>query len=187
MNAPSGPSRAEERYLALGYDRFYSLFKEINSEAFWDLSPEIRFFKIKDIFSIYTELIKYKPIDHILANDARPHAELLGRRFIKFIRNVLQHFPFFTQWDEVYVDRELVTALEPSGTIDKFLMDTHAYDTKFRVWNPTSKVMTYVDINLNTGYGEGHAVFLSNMLNEKDGVMLLCLLMRKYLDTQIEN
>ena len=180
------PTSAETRYLSLGYNRFYDLYEEINDKNFWNLDPKVRFSKVKDIFSVYTELIKYEPLQIIISTDSRPHAELLAMNFIKFLRNVLQHFPFYDEWDEVYIDKELVNAIEAPGSVDKFLSNSHPYDTKFRIWNPIEKEMAYVSINLNTGYLKGSAVFLSEMLNEKDGVTLLCVIMRKYLDTQVE-
>lgn len=180
------PTIAETRYLTLGYNNFYNLFDEIMDEDFWDLTPQIRFAKIKDVFTIYTELIKYEPLRLMISSDSKPNAELLAKNFMKFIRNVLQHFPFFDEWDSVYIDKELVRAIEAPGSIDNFLSKTHPYDTKFRIYDRTKKTMTYAAVNLNTGYTKGHAVFLSEMLNEEDGVKLICTIMRKYLDTQID-
>lgn len=181
------PTIAETRYLTLGYNSFYNLFDEIMDDKFWGLTPQDRFAKIKDLFSVYTELIKYEPLKFIIGSDSRPNSELLARDFTKFIRNVLQHFPFFEDWDSVYIDKELVTAIEAPGSIDKFLSKEYPYDTKFRIFDKTKKKMTYIDVNLNTGYMKGHAVFLSEMLNEVDGMKLICTIMRKYLDTQVEN
>ena len=180
-------SDAEIRYLEMAYSRFHSLYEDIMSVEFWNLDATSRFTIIKDIFSVYSEIIKYKPLDKIIGDDKRPHANLLAKDFIKFLRNVLQHFPFFYSWDEVYIDRELVTAIEAPGSIDRFLLHEHPYDTKFRFWNPRDKSMTYVNIELNSGYSKGHAVFLSDILNEKDGVRLVCLIMNKYLNALANN
>ena len=60
------PSRKEELVLNLFYNRFYDLYEDISSDIFFDENPIFRFYKIKEIFSVYKELLSYEPIRYYL-------------------------------------------------------------------------------------------------------------------------
>lgn len=181
------PAEAEERVLKLGYNRFLDLYEEIISEQFWSEEPSMRLTKIKDICSVYTEMLKYPPLKHILANATHPHYMLVGKDFVTFLRNLLLHFPYFKTWSEIRFDKTLITTFETTGSIDKFLSKTHPEDIKYRFWDSKAKKMTYVEVHLNTKYANNECVQLNDIISEKSGVRFLCIFMKGILMTQIES
>jgi len=46
--------------------------------------------------------------------------------------------------------------------------------------------MSYITVNLPTGYTEGSKVFLRDILSEKDGVKFSLTFMKRILDSQVE-
>lgn len=51
------PNEKELEVLSLFYDRFYDLFEEIVNDDFISEDAEMRFFKLREAFSIYKELL----------------------------------------------------------------------------------------------------------------------------------
>ena len=60
------PNNSEELFLSLGYNRFYDLFDEIMMDDFWVKEDCYRFGKVSSIFAVYTELLAYEPLKHVL-------------------------------------------------------------------------------------------------------------------------
>jgi hypothetical protein len=60
------PDQKDLEVLNLFYNRFYDLYEEINSDIFFDTEATMRFYKIREIFSVYKELLKYEPIKDYL-------------------------------------------------------------------------------------------------------------------------
>ncbi len=60
------PNKKEYKFLNLAYNRFFELTDKISDENFWEKSSEIRLLYIKDLISIYTELLNYEPIQHFI-------------------------------------------------------------------------------------------------------------------------
>ena len=92
------PTRAEELFLGLAYNRFYDLFDEIIKDDFWSKDPWYRFNKVSQSFAIYTEILAYEPFAYALEalKKERPPIEAeIGGQLFKFVRNVLIHFPIF--------------------------------------------------------------------------------------------
>ena len=56
------PTKKEEIVLVLFYNRFYDLYDELSNDNFFSKDQEYRFLKIREIFSVYKELLGYKPI-----------------------------------------------------------------------------------------------------------------------------
>lgn len=114
----------EQLALQLFYNRFYDLFDEITSDDFLIVEPNIRFFKLREAFSIYKELLEYEPIKAYLdwmKKGGRPSLEaIIADDVFSFIRNLLLHFPLFDKWDDVYINKSLAT-WSKVGQIDKFL------------------------------------------------------------------
>lgn len=121
----SKPNEKEERVLTIFYNRFYDLYEDISDDNFITSDSESRFYKIREIFSVYKELLGYTPIKYYLQhvkNGIRPHLEgIIAEDLFSFIRNVLLHFPLFDTWDDIYITKDLAT-WNKSGTIDKFLL-----------------------------------------------------------------
>jgi hypothetical protein len=184
------PSVAEKELLALAYNRFYDLFDEIMSDNFWEKEDYYRFSRIKDIFSIYAEILNYPPIRWVIEylKKTRPPMEAeIGSEFFAFIRNVMIHFPFSQTYGDVWINKTIVNWYKEGQSIDKFLTKYQGHEpVKYRFWEADKEKMSYITINFPTAYREGNKVFLKDILSEKDGVKFSLVLMRGILDTQIE-
>jgi hypothetical protein len=111
VNRNIKPNKSELKFLNLAYNRFYDLQEEIFDDEFWAKDAKYRYFKIKEIFSVYIELLNYKPIKHVIGQIKikRPPLEAeISSNLFKFIRNLVSHFPFFDSWDDIYFDKELI-------------------------------------------------------------------------------
>lgn len=181
------PTKAEVRVLEIGYDRFLDIYTEIMSDSFWRKRPSTRLARVKDLCSVYSELIKYAPLQFILEHEERPHFKLIGKEFMNFLRNLLLHFPYFESWKQIGFDKALITTLESSGSIDKFLARKHPEDIKYRFWEPGKERMTYIQVHLDTAYSKGDFVWLEEMVPEKNGVKFLAIFMKQVLMTQVES
>lgn len=189
------PNEKEVQALELFYNRFYDLYDEIYADGFFEDNPKERFYKIREIFSVYKELLGYEPIQHYLKwmkGGGRPPLEgIIAKDLFDFIRNVLLHFPIFDTWNDVYITRNLAT-WNRSGTIDKFLSKCINIKinkkgiVKYRIWEKSKKKMTYIAINFPEKYSDNY-IYLKDIVSEKDGVKLCISLMRQILDTQVEN
>ena len=184
------PSSAEKELLTLAYNRFYDLFDEMISESFWEKEGYYRLSRIKDVFSIYNELLNYTPIQWVIEHlkKTRPPMEAeLGDEFFRFVRNIIVHFPFFNSWEEIWISKDIVNWHREGQSIDRFLSKYEGHEPiKYRLWEAEKKKMSYISINFPTRYCEGIQVFVKDILTEKDGVVFSLALMKRILDTQIE-
>lgn len=188
------PNNKEEFVLKLFYNRFYDLYDEISDENFFSSDPEKRFYKIREIFSIYKELTGYEPIKYYLKyikNGGRPVLEgIIAEDLFSFIRNVLLHFPIFDKWDDIYINKNMAT-WNKTGTIDSFLLKSIKIkidDTgiiKYRIFEHSKSKMTYIEIHFPEKY-ENNNIYLKDIISEKDGIKFSICLMKQVLDTQIE-
>jgi hypothetical protein len=184
------PTKAEELFLGLAYNRFYDLFEEIIKDDFWEKEPWYRFSKVSQASAIYAELLAYEPFAYVLKaiKKQRPlmEAEISGPLF-KFVRNVLAHFPIFQSWDEVWISKELINWQREGLSIDRFLkkFSGHA-EVKYRFWEADKKRMTYMSISFPE-YSEGSKIYLKDIISEKDGVKFSFIMMRNVLNTQVES
>ncbi|UJF29291.1 hypothetical protein L0B70_10635 [Kaistella sp. 97-N-M2] len=99
----TNPNKSELQFLTLAYNRFYDIYDEVMDDDFWDKTDWERFSKIKQAFSIYTELLNYEPLKLVIEKlkQTRPPMESeIGSELFKFVRNVVAHFPFFKSWDK---------------------------------------------------------------------------------------
>ena len=178
----------EYEFLNLASDRFLDLYHEINGGHFMEFSPEIRFYKIKELFSVYTELLSYEPIKKHIAflEKARPPMEsVLSNEFIKFIRNILAHFPFFSTWDDIYITKGLVNWVSEGKTIDKFLNKYKgSSEVQYRFMEAKTRKWRYPTIFFPKEYDDAR-IYIKDMINENDGVLLCAILMYKVVMSQI--
>lgn len=178
----------EYDFLNLSYNRFEDLYAEINSLNFMELSPELRFYKIKDIFSVYSELLSYEPIKEFI-NEIKKHrppmeAEI-SSAVLKYIRNVLVHFPFFKTWDEVYVTKKLINWTSEGKFIDKFLNKYKGHkEVEYRFKYVGHKEFTYVTFSFPEEYAD-NKIYLKDMVNENDGIRFCLFLMFRVLMSQV--
>ena len=91
------PNDKELEALTLFYNRFYDLYEEITNDNFFKENAQLRFFKLREAFSIYKELLSYEPIKSYLEwmkRGGRPPLEgIIADGLFSFIRNLLLHFP----------------------------------------------------------------------------------------------
>jgi hypothetical protein len=183
------PTKAEELFLNLGYNRFYDISEAVMDENFWQKEPWYRFSKVSHAFAVYAELLSYEPFKYVLEaiKKQRPPMESeIGGPLFKFVRNVLAHFPVFETWDDVWVSKELVNWQKEGLTIDRFLKIFAGHEeVKYRFWEADKKKMTYMSIRFPAEYGESK-IFLKDMISEKDGVKFSLIMMRQILNTQVE-
>lgn len=190
------PNKKEKVALNLLYNRFYDLYEELSQEEFFQLKPRERFQKVREIFSVYKEPLGYEPIkQHIqyMKEGARPPLEgFIVDDLFSFVRNVLLHFPIFDDWDSVYITKDLAT-WNKTGTIHKFLSKGSkikidgAGIVKYRIWENSKKLMTYIQINLPEKYDNDSKIFLSKIISEQQGVKLCICFMKQILDTQVHS
>ena len=182
------PNKAEREFLNLSYSRFYDLYKEIMSDNFYRKNKKYRFYKIKDIFLVYSELLNYEPLKWVIENikAKRPPMEAeIAKDLLKFIRNIIIHFPFFNSWDEVWINKDIVNWIKEGQSVDKFLNTYTGHEQiKYRMWNPDKKKMIYLDINFPTAYSD-EKIFLKNILTEQNGVLFAINMMKNIIDTQL--
>lgn len=184
------PTEAEKKFLDLAYNRFYDIFDEITKDSFWKKGNYYRFCRIKETFSLYSELLNYPPIGWFIEHlkEKRPPMEAeIGREVFRFIRNVLVHFSLFESWNEIWIDRDIVNWHKEGLTVDKFLKRYDEHEVvKYRIWEAKKKKMTYVSIGFPKGYKEGKKIYLKDIFEEKDGIWFSVVFMKKILDTQVE-
>ena len=107
MNADLRPSKSEIQFLTLAHNRFDDVFEEVMADDFWQRDAWYRFAKLREGFAVYSEIMNYEPIKWVLEDlkKSRPPMEAeIASELFKVIRNVLLHFPFFDQWDDVWIN-----------------------------------------------------------------------------------
>ncbi|WP_214701368.1 hypothetical protein [Exiguobacterium sp. s57] len=185
----------EKEALQLFYNRFYDLYDEITDDNFFDNNEKIRFFKLREAFSIYKEVLSYEPLKQYvnwMKKGGRPHVEgIIADDLFSFIRNTLLHFPIFESWNEVYINKNLAT-WSKAGQIDRFLKKctdikiSGKGTVKYRIWEKKKKEMTHFEVNFPQEY-EKNNIYLAEIIQEKVGTKFCMALMKEVLNTQVEN
>lgn len=189
------PNEQEKEALTLFYNRFYALFDEITDDVFLTKPAKIRFLTLKEAFSVYKEVLSYEPIKDYLRwmkAGGRPIFDgIIADDLFSFIRNLLLHFPIFDTWDDVYITKDLATWVK-SGQINTFLKRCHGYQIdgqgsiKYRIWEEKTQKMAYFSVNFPEQY-EQKRIYLKDIITEEVGSKFCMTLMRKILDSQVEN
>ena len=189
------PNEKEREVLSLFYNRFYDLYEEVVNDDFLNKDAKTRFYKLRESFSIYKELLSYEPIKEYInwmKKGGRPHFEgIIADDLFSFIRNLLLHFPIFDTWDEVYINKNLAT-WSKVGQIDKFLTKgikvkiDGKRTVKYRIWEEKKKKMTYFCINFPEKYNDTN-IYLKDIISEEVGIKFCMALIRSILDTQVED
>ena len=188
------PNEKERIALSLFYNRFYDLYEELSHSDFFNNKSSYRFYKIREIFSVYKELLGYEPIQyHIkLIKKTRPPLEgIIVNDLFSFVRNLLLHFPIFENWDDVYISKDLAT-WNKVGTIHKFLKESSKIKIddkgtiKYRIWEESKKLMTHISINFPEEYND-NKIFLKDIVSEKEGIKLCICFMKEILDVQVDS
>ena len=175
-------------FLNLAYNRFYDIYEEVIDDNFWTKESYYRFSKVKDAFSIYSELLNYEPLKDVIkyVKEKRPPMEGdIASNLFKFIRNIFSHFPFFESWDSVYINKNLINWHKEGQSIDRFLKKYSGInEVKYRYWEYKNKKMTYLTISFPEKY-DNKKIYLKDILSEKEGVIFSLILMKKILETQV--
>ncbi|HLE18805.1 MAG TPA: hypothetical protein VI728_11030 [Syntrophales bacterium] len=188
MNKTIHPTKDEIEFLNLSFNRFLDLFGEIMTDEFWEQKPSYRFTKIKDIFAVYSEILKYPPVQWVIDANKRPNHSNVGKDLFKLIRHILLHFPYFEKWDDVWINRPIVNLYSTHQLfIDKFLSENEGKEKlKYRFWEEKKKRMTYISITFPSDYTKGYKFFLKEMLPEQDGTKFSAIFMWDILKVQVE-
>lgn len=177
------------KFLKLAYNRFYELFEELIDEDFFDYEPEFRLARIRDIFAVYFEIITYQPISDSLKDYLPPFEsdaeKVLQLELFKFIRNVLIHFPFFDEWDDIWFKQNLVNWNGESKSIDKFLSKYEKRSPIQFFYSVEDSERTLVTIDFPTKYTENKKIYLNQIMTEEEGVIFSALLMKDALDRNV--
>jgi hypothetical protein len=181
-------SSSEELFLNLSYNKFYDLQTEIYNSSFWEQSPIYRLGRISQLFSIYGEILNYKPIKDVLEQIAekRPpmESEISGPLF-KFIRNILVHFPIFDSWEEIWVNKDLINWNKTDQSIDKFLEKFKGCKSvKYRYKERNKVNFNYATVNFPEAY-DNEKIYLKDIISEKDGVKFATAMMLRVINTQV--
>lgn len=178
----------EYEFLSLATNRFMDIYQQINCCTFMDLPPEVRLYKIRDLFSVYTELLSYQPMQEYIkfVKETRPPMEsVISSEFVKVVRNILAHFPLFSTWDDIYITKQLVNWTGEGRTIDKFFKKYQGHDdVQYRFKENSSGKWRYPTIKFPQEYSD-NKIYLKDMANEADGVLLCAVLMYKVVSSQI--
>jgi len=130
------PTPAEVEFLTLSYNRFYDIFDEVIADSFVDKDNWYRFSRIKEAFTVYTELLNYEPIKWVIEHlkKARPPMEADKKRMTYLSIN----FP--DQYDDttnIYL-KDFLT--EEEGIKFSFILMRQIVDTQVEN-NETTKLV----------------------------------------------
>ncbi|AKF93746.1 hypothetical protein [Brevibacillus laterosporus] len=177
----------ENEFLNIAYNRFYDLYEEIMDESFWNKDAKYRLFRVKEVFSVYFELLKYPPIKWVIGRERRPNFADVGMDLMKFVRNMVQHFPYFDSWDDIWIRKSLVNLYSARPQfIDKFLSKFEGHEElKYRFWEEKHKRLTYIKVTFPQEYSNDNKIYLKDILSEKEGIMFALILMYKILQSQV--
>ncbi|MDQ0966876.1 hypothetical protein QFZ20_002279 [Flavobacterium sp. W4I14] len=115
------PTSDQEEFLQLGLKRYKELSKELLNNK--DLSEEKKFFYIKELVSVYSEMEAYPPLKNLLKDSPTNNPVLTFQPLFKAVRHVLAHFPFFSRWDDFYFNQDMVNCMNsPGKTIHKYFL-----------------------------------------------------------------
>jgi hypothetical protein len=182
-------TEAEELFLNLSYNKFYDITSEVFSEKFWNLEPSYRLSRISQAFLIYGEILTHEPMKGVLnwiAKHRPPMESDISGPLLRFIRNILAHFPFFDSWNDVWINIDLVNWRQPDQSIDKFLRKYSGRPSvEYRFKEKSKSEFTFVTICFPTKYG-ADKIFLKDIISEEEGVKFAIVMMLRVLNTQVE-
>lgn len=96
-------------------------------------------------------------------------------------------FLFFESWNEVWINKLIINWHEEEKSIDKFLNKYKGMETvKYRFWEAQKERMTYLSIKFPKKYKEYTKIYLKEIFSEKEGIRFSFILMKQFLDTQVE-
>lgn len=184
-NLTSQLNEHEITFVTMAMERFHQLVENLNSD---ELTPEYRLFYIKELYSIFAELDNIPFVKKYKA-DPPPPQEIIDvmkglDQTVKFVRNVLLHFPLFKTWDEIWISKSFAKAMiessckdrknKPKGEIFKYLENELEIDGKaFRFRDPETKEEKMCLIKRPKNIGMDDKIYLKDILSEDQGAFTL--------------
>lgn len=138
--------------------------------------PEEKFSIIKELSSITSELLKHKSTcDKMkeVAKSSEFNGKNVDEKFETFImiRNVINHFPIFESWDDVFITKEMIEWNNPKySQIKDFFKEEKKYSYKIflmdnGIWTPKKDI----EINIPKLI-DGDRIYLSDFLSLDDAL-----------------
>lgn len=138
--------------------------------------PEEKFSIIKELSSITSELLKHKSTCNKMkevANSSEFNGKNVDEKFETFImiRNVINHFPIFESWDDVFITKEMIEWNNPKySQIKDFFKEEKKYSYKIflmdnGIWTPKKDI----EINIPKLI-DGDRLYLSDFLSLDDAL-----------------
>lgn len=190
MEESTHPTIQEYEFLKLAYIRFEEIWQIYIKEDFYDQPAEYRFFFLKDAFSIYSEVIKYKPLISYLSELEFNKEKLwliLNVDFPKIVRNIILHFQF-GRWEDVYINKALVSWYNGNNsTIDKFFEKYKGYEPIICKTKSKMNTVNEFKINFPPRYDYLTNIYLKDIINEEAGVDLFLTLMKSAMFSQLKS
>jgi hypothetical protein len=160
----------------------YARISDIEDQLDMDLTPpEIRLYYLKDLFTIFNELLKIKEIKRLDKTDdltRRRLTELIHT--VDFIRNILLHFPLFKTWDDIYISREFNSGMGGSkgGRIHKFLHpETPMESLAFKLTMEKNMGEREFTIRFPDQLALEGNIYIKDILTEKEGAISIITVM----------
>jgi len=167
----SYPTADQVEFLQLGLNRYRELSNALlNNE---NLTDEQKFFFIKELVSVYSEMEAYPPLKNLLNDSPINNPILTFQPLFKAIRHVLAHFPFFSKWDDFYFNQDMVNCMKsPGKTIHKYFLAAEKHPQFFFRFQSRDK-----GEELNgmapIGYDSNKNIKLTDILSLNDAISLI--------------
>lgn len=161
-------------FLRLLNERFIKLREKIMDDDFFLIDEDRKFSIIKEILTVYSELLKGNRIKELIKNKKKSkndNDDLFEYNFFNFIRHLLIHFPLYDNWNEVCFWESMINWSSNSWTMDPFLRKNQENITINISRKDKSK--KYFNIYLNQNYSENQEIYLKDIISEKDAVVFL--------------
>jgi len=167
------PKAEQAEFLNLAFTRYIHLVFALQTPK-EPLTPEQRFYYLKELISIYNELEVYPIIKNTLLSIEPINPVSKFGPIFKTIRNLLAHFPFFYSWDEVKFNKDLVTCMSTkNSSINTYFSSNDHPQFFFRFINQKTGNISEGKIISPKGYINNETIYLRDILSIDDGVKLI--------------
>ena len=159
-----------------------------------EYAKERKFDLIKSVASLTSEILATDEINEKMleiAESSKVNGDNVQDKFetFKMIRNVLNHFPIFDSWDEIYVSSELINWNEPkySQILDYFSKEKQMSYKIYLKENDKLKEKKQIDINVPI-LGKYNKIYLKDILSINDAIWTFSVIdyYLQYLDLNLE-
>lgn len=137
---------------------------------------------IKSLASLTSELLDSKEINMKMteiAESSKVNGDNVEEKFdtFKMIRNVINHFPIFDSWDEIYVSKDLIFWNNPKySQIKNFFKEEKRMSYKIYL-KENDNWVEKKKININVPcLGEYNKIYLKDILSINDVIWTFCVI-----------